>query len=405
MTAQAEWTVLVFLNAKNNLEPFAFPNFLQMATIGSTDEVKLVVEMGRPKQHYTDDDNGFGQWSKNLRFFIEKGTQPTEKCAVKDMGDVNMGDPKSLVDFVKWGRATYPAKHTMLIIWNHGQGWRFPPPGHPKHANAQLAGGFRYVSSDDDTGDKLYNRQIQDSLTELLAGERLDIIAFDACLMAMVETAYALRGVARVMVGSEELEPGEGWDYARWVKALTDAKGNMTPEQLAVQLVRGMADQYGNNVDTTLSAIALDRVDELASAISKFATTAIPFVTAQNLAAFKTARTNCSSYGSGFGIHSIDLARYLQEIIKVAPDPSVSLTAMTALVALEAAILDHEASASRQAAYGSNGLSIYYPASASAKAGDRDGSGYDVGNTKYPVEFVQTQQWVAFLTAYWHLVP
>ena len=60
MAGQTEWTVLVFLNAKNNLEPFAFSNFEQMASIGSTPEVKLVVEMGRPAHHYT---RKFGAWS------------------------------------------------------------------------------------------------------------------------------------------------------------------------------------------------------------------------------------------------------------------------------------------------------------------------------------------------------
>jgi len=364
--------------------------------------VNIVVEMGRPKQHYSDK---YGAWSKNLRFHITKGQEPTEADALTDLGDVNMGDPKSLVDFVAWGRETYPAKRTMLIIWNHGQGWRLPPPGHPKAATGQLAGGFRYVSSDDDTGDKLYNRAIQDSLTELLAGQRLDIIAFDACLMAMVETAYALRGVARVMVGSEELEPGQGWDYGRWLKPLIDAKGALTAEQLSCQLVRAMADQYGDLVETTLSAVALDRLPDLATSISKFATTALPFITPMHIGAFRTARHNCTNYGSGYGLQSIDLAHYLEELVKVAPDPTVASAANETLAVLRTAILDHHASKSRQGSYGSNGLAIYYPESASAKAGDRDGSGYDVGNQLYPVEFVQTQQWVAFLWAYWLLVP
>ena len=205
MATKAEWTVLVFLNAKNDLERFAFPNFEQMAAIGSTPEVNLVVEMGRPKHHYTAE---HGAWSKTLRFDIKKGTKPEEAGAVADLGATNMGDAKTLAEFVRWGRATYPAKRTMLVIWNHGQGWRAGDPrpegAPPPPAEPQIAGGHRYVSNDDDTGDKLFNRAIQDALTTLLAGERLDVIAFDACLMAMVETAYALRGVTRVMVGSEE---------------------------------------------------------------------------------------------------------------------------------------------------------------------------------------------------------
>jgi hypothetical protein len=75
MTTKSAWTVLVFLNAKNDLERFAFPNFEQMASIGSTPEVNLVVEMGRPKHHFT---TSHGAWSKTLRFEIKKGTAPQQ---------------------------------------------------------------------------------------------------------------------------------------------------------------------------------------------------------------------------------------------------------------------------------------------------------------------------------------
>ena len=47
--SDAAWNVLVFLNAKNNLEKYSFPNFKQMAAIGSTDDVNILVEYGRPK--------------------------------------------------------------------------------------------------------------------------------------------------------------------------------------------------------------------------------------------------------------------------------------------------------------------------------------------------------------------
>ncbi len=44
---EAEWTVMVFLNAKNNLAPYAITNYQQMQSVGSTDDVNIVVEYGR----------------------------------------------------------------------------------------------------------------------------------------------------------------------------------------------------------------------------------------------------------------------------------------------------------------------------------------------------------------------
>ena len=86
--------------------------------------------------------------------------------------------------------------------------------------DTRLHGAFRYVSHDEDTGDKLYNREIQDSLAGLAQNAKIDVIGFDACLMSMLETAYALRDRGAVMVGSEELEPGDGWSYDNFLENL-----------------------------------------------------------------------------------------------------------------------------------------------------------------------------------------
>lgn len=404
MGGQAEWTVLVFLNAKNNLEPFAFLNFDQLASIGSTDEVNFIVEMGRPANHYTDE---CGAWSKVLRFRVEQGQKAEEANKLEDLGAANMGDPKTLLDFVTWGREKYPAKHTMLVIWNHGQGWRAPPStANVKHPlDGHPAGGYRYVSTDDDTGDKLYNRAIQDALTPLLASNKLDVIAFDACLMAMVETAYAMRDLADVLVASEELEPGNGWNYTKWAQPLVAAKGAMTGEALARRVVRAMAETYGDTQDTTLSAVSLDQITTVSAALSKFATVAIPLLDATTIGAFKTSRQMCAGYAHVYNMQSIDIVKFMTELAKRAPTPGIADECQNVISAVGNAVLDHHASKSRQGMYGSNGLAIYFPATAAAKAGDPDGSGYDAGNTLHPVEFVEREQWAAFLRAYWKLVP
>ena len=50
----------------------------------------------------------------------------------------------------------------------------------------------------------------------------LELVGFDACLMATVDTANAFSDIARYMVASEETEPGNGWYYTGWVQALAD---------------------------------------------------------------------------------------------------------------------------------------------------------------------------------------
>ena len=404
----AEWTVLVFLNAKNNLEPFAFPNFEQMASIGSTPEVNVIVELGRPKTHF---DARFGAWSKSLRFLVGPGTQPIENQALADLGDRDMGDAKTLTDFVAWGRAKYPAKRTMLVIWNHGQGFRAPLDERGARrgpaVEAKTAGGHRYVSNDDDTGNKLYNRAIQDALTALtalLAGHRLDIIAFDACLMAMVETAYALRGVARVMVGSQELEPGNGWDYASWLKPLVDKRGDVEPAELGRLLVDGMRATYGDDDATTLSATDLDRVAAVGAALSAFADVAMPALQ-MHVGAFRAARDACDHYAPNHNIHSIDCGRYFDQIAASRLPDAIVARARDVRIAHDTAVIASYASVRRQGRFGSHGLGLYYPASGAAYRGDPDRDGYDPTNTEFPLEFVQNERWAGFVHGYCGLVP
>ncbi|WP_315703048.1 MULTISPECIES: clostripain-related cysteine peptidase [unclassified Bradyrhizobium] len=403
MDGQTQWTILVFLNAKNNLERWAFSNFAQMASIGSTPEVKLVVEMGRPTHHYSDK---FGAWSKTLRFVVEKKMDPVEASAKQDLGATNMGDAKTLVDFVSWGRKTYPARHTMLVIWNHGQGFRAPTePGDAKPPPPAVPhAGHRYVSNDDDTGDKLYNRAIQERLTEYLAGERLDVIAFDACLMSMVETAYALRGIGKVMVGSEELEPGNGWNYTRWLKPLVAAKGKVNPVELARLVVNGMREEYGDKDFTTLAATDLDKVAALAASISAFAEAAKSQL-AQDKEKFITARKACLNYGQDYGIHSIDLAHYMEQVARGNFNGALKQRANDVIHRVGEAIVENYASEKRKGEWGSNGLGIYYPDRAASYHADPDGDGYAADNNLFPVEFVEKEAWSSFLREYWKLVP
>jgi hypothetical protein len=397
MPGMSEWTILVYLNAKNNLEPFAFPNFLQMASVGSTAEVKIVLEMGRPKRHYS---SRYGAWSKTLRFVVEKGAEPTETNIVADLGDTNMGDVRYLIDFVAWGRKTYPSKRTMLVIWNHGQGWRAPEEdGVPPPPPALPHAGHRYVSNDDDTGDKLYNRAIQDALAAHLAGERLDVVAFDACLMSMIETAYALRGVSKVMVGSEELEPGNGWNYTRWLTRLLAAGGKVEAPELGRLMVQGMKQEYRDTDPTTLSAIDLAQVEPLASAISSFADVAISRLS-ENLKGLRAARGQCRNYAPGYRLNSIDIGRFMQQLQRDDVEPLLKQHANDVLDRLKAAVIENYASVQRQGQWGSNGLAIYFPANATAYADDPDGAAYAPGNSTFPVEFVDSKSWSKFVRQY-----
>ena len=196
---------MVYLNADNNLEKYGVYDFLEMARIGSTDDVNIVVQLDRSPKY----SELRGNWSSTKRFLIRKHDEPISAAAISDIGEADMGSGQTLEEFVEWTRDSYPAEHYALIIWDHGDGWRDPGDIDVRPFITKA------VSHDESSGDLLFNREIQNSLARVMNESKIDIIGFDACLMATLENAYAMSHVAKIMVASEELVPGTGWDYER----------------------------------------------------------------------------------------------------------------------------------------------------------------------------------------------
>ena len=393
MALLPDWTILVYLNAKNELEPQSFKAFEQMAEIGSSANVRILVEYGRPQQHYPQREPPlFGGWSKTMRFAVGKGMRPEEDEAVEDLGQVNMADPATLADFVEWGLTwpSSPSTHNILVIWS---------PGPPRQ---KLHNGLWYVSHDEDTGDKLYLRDVQEVLTPYK--DRLDIIGFDAGLTAMLENAYALRDCGSILVASEDVQPGGGWDYAGFLRAL-QAERHASPDNLARLIVQSYGDSHNNDEVATLSAVDLKRTKALADAVSKFGHLP-PDDDARRayFEAIRQARNSCADYGygpeAGVSINSIDLGRFLDELGHAPDTEGTAKMAATARTALDDLVLDNYASPARQGEFGSHGLAIYFPGGHLMYHLDPDHDAYRPTNPSHPVQFVDNEQWPPLVHSY-----
>lgn len=440
----AEWTVMVFLNADNDLEEYGIHDFYEMSDVGSTAEVNIIVQIDRS--------NGWfvwpagADWHQTLRFHIKRDMAPVPASAIEDLGEVNMGSGAALADFVKWARAKFPAKRYFLDIWDHGQGWRLrrvlpldpraerygdllryrialleaemavedirflsanDPPRPILSPNTTVAGSVRYISIDDtDGGDKLFNREIQDSLEALLDGDRLDVIGFDACVMAMVETAYAMRNIATVMVGSEELEPGTGWDYRKWLGPLIQ-QPTMDAESLGRLLVSAYDQTYStDDGDTTQSAVRLSMIEDLAKGLSELSNL-LGSKLATEASSVLAARQDCKTYAPGYGFHGIDLGRFLERLAERSTNDQIQRAAQGVLSTLSASVIANYVGYGRgnDRGYGSKGLSLYFPESRFLFAQDPDSSGYLENNTEGPVQFVQKHTWDNFLQSFFAVYP
>ncbi len=253
-----EWTVMIYLDADNNLESAGINDINEMEMVGSSSDVNILVQVDRIPGY----DISNSDWTNTRRYYI---TQDFDLYHISsdlksELGELNMGDPQTLVDFASWAITEYPAKKYLLVIWNHGGGFRSP------------AYTTRDIAWDDTSGgDKITMPELEYALSAISAqmGENIDIVGMDACLMAMTEVAYQIKDYADILVASEENEPGDGWPYDT---ILGELAGNplISSEQLAVDIVDKyiFSYPYGN---VTQSAIDLSYMDTLTSQLSNLA--------------------------------------------------------------------------------------------------------------------------------------
>jgi len=264
----AEWTVMVYLDADNNLESAGIDDINEMEMVGSTSEVNIVVQVDRipysvlasSNQGYADDTSN-GNWTTTRRYYITQDFDPIliNSPLKIDLVELNMGDPQTLVDFASWAAINYPAKKYLLVIWNHGGGFR----------SLNLAKDIAW--DDTNGGDKITMSELEDALSMISAqiGKNIDLVGMDACLMAMTEVAYQIKDYADILVTSEESEPEGGWHYDTILSQLT-SNPSLTPTQLATNIVDDYIFTYPTTY-VTQSAIDLSYMDTLTGQLSNLA--------------------------------------------------------------------------------------------------------------------------------------
>lgn len=327
--AEKEWTWMVFLNADNNLDQFGVTDQNEMAKIGSNDYLNIVSLIDREK----------GPATLN---YIEKN----KIVPIADMGEVDMGDYKFLAQWAKDMITKYPAKHYALIIWNHGSGW--------KNNQNQIIKGISY---DDSTGNHITTEQLGLAMAEIKAhlGRNLDILSNDACLMQMMEVAYAVKDSCDFFVASEETEPGDGYPYDGILASL---KPGMNAADFVKPWVAAYAASYNGgtqgNSASTQSAIDLSKLNDVKDAIDGFAKAAI----AGNFGSqFKDALTKVQKFYYRTNIDLLHLVQILKPVIK---DEGFQTAATKLENALGAAIVANGTTGATMR--NAKGLAIYFPA-------------------------------------------
>ncbi|AFL95069.1 hypothetical protein CL1_0864 [Thermococcus cleftensis] len=348
---EVKWVIMVYLDGDNNLEGAAIDDFLEMAQVGSTEDVKIVVLFDRNIFDESADFNydgipdgyssAYGNWIDTKLFVVTRGMTPTSENAQEDWGERNMGDPQTLVEFVKKASELYPgAEHYALIIWNHGGGWESPDAPSPGTKIAYESPIFpQDVAIDENSNDKITLNELNEALREIKTnGIPIDLLGFDACLMQMAETLAEIHDVYpnAVVVGSEETEPGYGWDYSAFLQDLVNDPV-MTPQELASAIVEAYRESLEGESDKyTLSSVDLSNFDELINSINAFVL-AVQDSTERTCLAY--ARDNSIRFAEGIADnfyynHYMDLGDFIYLVSTCASSPEIQEKANDVLTAL-----------------------------------------------------------------------
>lgn len=329
----ANWTVMIYMAADNDLEPYAINDFLELSSVGSSSSINILVQLDRAGL-----DTRYERWTITHRFRVTKGMTPIQSNAIANWGDgkggreVNMGDPNSLKDFVEWAMRNYPANHYLLVLWNHGQGWKM------KEEEA-----IKWVCYDDNSKDAMWAYEIR----EALKGKRLSIVAIDACLMGTIEIMAELMDIADYFVASEEVVPANGFPYDKVMSALS-SNPSMTPRGFSQVIVEKYREYYLNSpLPVTLSAIDMSYAESLINALNEL----IEEISSKELwSLVKSIRSRVLSFQ---GNYQVDLGNFANLFLSEGSSKASSL-----ISAIESAKISEYHSSSLS---GASGISIYFP--------------------------------------------
>ncbi|MDD3428702.1 MAG: clostripain-related cysteine peptidase [Oscillospiraceae bacterium] len=211
------------------------------------ENVKVIIETG-----------GASEWQNDTvdPNYIERYVYDgTDMVCVDQQSLANMGESETLADFLSFCEENYAADHKVFVFWNHGGG------------SVDGAAFDEIFDYDSLTLDEMY--AAFDSVYTLSEeAPPFELIGFDTCLMATIDTAYTFNDIGRYLVASEEWEPGNGWNYTGFVGGLaenTAINGAQLGKIICDSYVQG-CQEVGTAEEITLSVTDLSKVGALLTA-------------------------------------------------------------------------------------------------------------------------------------------
>lgn len=360
------WTIMLYQDADDKvLEEDIMVDLNEAELMGSTGNVQIVAQIDRYRGGYSAD----GNWTSTKRFEVtrDRDLNRVNSREVQDLGEANMADGQTLVDFVKWAVQNYPADKYALVLSDHGMGW---PGGWTDPTSNQ--GGDRSLPLSSALGDMIYLHELDAALAKARqeAGiDKFELVGMDACLMADIAVFTMLADHALYAVASQETEPALGWAYAAYLDAL-----NQKPQESGAALGEAIVQTYvaqdervgGNRASaakiergTTLTAVDLSYMGALNQALNDL-TLAMQDINPKIVAQARSYAQNFTNiFGGQVPPSFIDLGHFALLVAQASQQaPEINGAVRGLVEALSSAVV---AEKSGEGKPGATGISIYFP--------------------------------------------
>ncbi len=370
----AEWSVLVYLVADNDLDSLTEEDFQELKDGGSSDSVNVLILVDRlyePAYLYCIEDNDLAE--------------------LESLGEVNMGDPDTLTWFVEYSDTNYPAEHMLLYFWDHGT------PTGGVGVDTTLEG-----SDPGSDWDWLSHHEMISALDDY----HIDIIACDECSIGQMETLYeyASKGLSvDYVVASENYIGWRGFSYDKIHERLV-----LNPEMDALELSKVIVDEFTNlfsvapfksEIMTTQSIFDMSKIIPLGDAVSAMADALAKDIDSYG-SVIKAAQLRSIMPWGARGESWIDMPTFVEQIMENVKTGGAVYKSCEAVMDAYAEAMLGMGITKNSEMYGYQGMGILFPASHNSYSvayADSEWGGFNIYITyEFP-----NMGWWTFLETYW----
>jgi len=238
----ASWTILVYIETTHGLQEWSFQNIHDMTLLNADNNVHLLVWL----HAHGDEAWLYKVGNRSLK----------EEATMVVLPDV----AQNIVNAMQIAASCYPADKYGLVLWDHGYGiltpykdeetgeWDVAPDCVEEEDAPDLVEclcrprykGMLIDAAHDTCLDHAGMIYACSAIYDIL-GKKLAFLGMDLCMGAMIEHAYQLAPYVEFMLGSQECEMPDGWDYAALVRRLSSV-----PEIGARELVASIINDYND---------------------------------------------------------------------------------------------------------------------------------------------------------------